>query len=81
MPIPDDSDDADVHFLWQALAERLEEHESAKRHRRSSCAGLRHRPMPTGQPWAASACNRNPRAPITLRMVLKSGLRSPDSAL
>ena len=29
----------------------------------------------------ASACNFSPNAPITLRMVSKSGLRSPESAL
>ena len=33
------------------------------------------------QPCAASACNLSPRAFTTLRIVSKSGLRSPESAL
>jgi len=34
-----------------------------------------------GQVWLVSACNFNPSAPMTLRMVSKLGLRSPESAL
>ena len=33
------------------------------------------------RPLGALACNVSPSAPITLRMVSKSGLRSPESAL
>ncbi len=33
------------------------------------------------QRWPASACNFSPSAPMTLRMVSKPGLRSPESAL
>ena len=48
---------------------------------RNEAAGLNLHAQTLNQPCAASACSLNPRAFTTLRIVSKSGLRSPESAL